>query len=614
MTIPPVEHRGGRVLVLIQARMGSTRLPGKVLVDLAGEPMLARVVARVRQVRGVDDVVVATTDLPADAAVAALCAERGWNCFRGSSDDVLDRYYRAAVAFGADVVVRITADCPLVDPRVIEQVLNAFFQRLPGIDYVCNGEPRRTFPRGLDTEVMRFCALARAWLEATTPANREHVTPYLYQHPDLFRTYNVVNEVDESDQRWTVDTAADLELVRRVYEHFRNTEFGWHDVLALLSEHPEWVDLNRCVPQKPVLVDDGRPGAHGDAGMEVAAGRAYEANKRLKGLIVGAGSIGRRHLRNLVSLGVGSLAVVEPDAGRRHTCAAEHGATVFEELTAGLAWGPDFVVIATPSHLHTELALAAARRGIALFVEKPLAHSTEGIEELAREADGRALVSQVGCNMRFHPGPMKVKDLLVRSAVGRVLCARLHVGSYLPEWRPASDYRDSYSAHQAMGGGCILDCIHEIDLACWYLGPPVEVFCTAGHLSAMDIDVEDLAVLLLRHGDGAMSEIHLDYLDRAYHRGCHIVGEAGSIAWDFRDGVVRCFEADRQAWHAFGQPDGWDVNRMYVDEMIHFLECLRGGRTTAHPIAQGASVIRLVVAAKESARRGTWVSVNGDGW
>lgn len=248
--------RRGRIVGIIQARTGSTRLPRKVLADLAGESMLGRTVQRLRRVRGVDEIVVATTTVPGDDAVAALCAERGWRCYRGSLEDVLDRYYQAAWRHGADIVVRITSDCPLLDPEVTGQVVDAFVERLPAIDYVTNGYPRRTFPRGLDTEVMRFSALTRAWHEADTPACREHVTPYLYQHPEVFRSYNVVNDADHSGHRWTVDTPEDLALVRRIYEHFGDAEFGWRDVLALLSQHPDWADLNRHVPQK-TLADGG---------------------------------------------------------------------------------------------------------------------------------------------------------------------------------------------------------------------------------------------------------------------------------------------------------------------------------------------------------------------
>lgn len=240
-----------RVVAIIQARMGSTRLPGKVMTDLGGEPVLARVVARARKARLLDEVVVATTGLEADNVIVDFCAARGWPCFRGSEEDVLDRYFRAATAFGADIVVRITSDCPLIEPEVIDLVVQRFLDG-GSVDYASNTLPPRTFPRGLDVEVMAFAALATAWREDDNPAWREHVTPYIYRHPEKFRLLSVTNEEDYSHMRWTVDTAEDLAFVRKIYEHFGAQDFAWRDVLRLLEDHPEWLEINRHVRQRQV--------------------------------------------------------------------------------------------------------------------------------------------------------------------------------------------------------------------------------------------------------------------------------------------------------------------------------------------------------------------------
>ena len=238
------------VVAVVQARTGSTRLPGKVLLDLAGQPMLARHVERLRRAQSIERVVVATTTQPADDAIVSLCTAHGWEWSRGSETDVLDRYYRTAVAHRADVVVRVTADCPLIDPEVTDRVVGEFLARQPDVDYASNGLPRRTFPRGLDTEVMRFDALERAWREDTDPASREHITPYLYRTPGRFRVHGVTNPDDQSAQRWTVDTPEDLALVRRIFEHFGHDRFSWLEVLALLADHGDWLQLNRHVRQK----------------------------------------------------------------------------------------------------------------------------------------------------------------------------------------------------------------------------------------------------------------------------------------------------------------------------------------------------------------------------
>ena len=224
-------------LALIQARMGSSRFPGKVLQDLAGRPMLWHVVHRVRGAKSVDQVVIATTDREVDDPIAKFCEREGIGCFRGNEQDVLDRFYQAAKANDADVVVRITADCPLVDPEVIDKVLSRFAQG--DCDYACN-VMRYTYPDGLDTEVFSFAALEKAWREADKPSEREHVTPYL--RTGKFRTANVESEIPVSPEkfRWTVDHPADLEFVRRVYAAFsKNGKFGFRRVFDLLKERPD---------------------------------------------------------------------------------------------------------------------------------------------------------------------------------------------------------------------------------------------------------------------------------------------------------------------------------------------------------------------------------------
>jgi spore coat polysaccharide biosynthesis protein SpsF len=239
------------VVAIIQARVGSTRLPNKVLEDLAGQPMLVRVIERAQRAKTVGSVVVATTEKPADDIIVRLCEERGWPYFRGSEEDVLDRYYQAALAFKADVIVRITSDCPLIEPEIINKVVNEFLSGYPEMEYVSNNI-KRTFPLGLDVEVMSFKTLEKTWREDHNPAWREHVTVYIIRHPEKFKTRNITNDRDYSYMRWTVDTIEDLTFVRKIYQHFQNDTFTWREVLYLLEMHPDWLEINRHVQQTVV--------------------------------------------------------------------------------------------------------------------------------------------------------------------------------------------------------------------------------------------------------------------------------------------------------------------------------------------------------------------------
>jgi len=239
-----------KVVAIVQARVGSTRLPGKVLKDVEGETMLGRVVQRLSRASLIEQILVATTDRPADDAIVEECRRCSVPVFRGDQENVLDRYFRAAQFTKADAVVRITSDCPLIDPEITDKTIAAFLQEMP--DYASNCRVR-TYPRGLDTEVMTVQALERAWLTAAQPYQRAHVTPYICEHPGEFKIVSVTAEEDFSQHRWTVDTPEDLEFVREIYARFKKREdFRWHDVLALLDGEPALMELNRSITQKAV--------------------------------------------------------------------------------------------------------------------------------------------------------------------------------------------------------------------------------------------------------------------------------------------------------------------------------------------------------------------------
>ena len=239
-----------RTVAIVQARTGSTRLPGKVMRPLLGEPLLVHVLRRVARARLVDVAAVAVPDLPQDDAIVDLGRREGWPVTRGSEMDLVSRYLDAARELDAEVVVRITSDCPLIDPGLIDDVVAALAR--DGADYASNTLEPRTYPRGLDVEAFTLAALERADREDPDPATREHATPYLRRHPELFRHARVDNPVDLSWHRWTVDTPEDFALVERIYEAFGRDDFTWLEALALVEANPDWSDLNRHVEQKTV--------------------------------------------------------------------------------------------------------------------------------------------------------------------------------------------------------------------------------------------------------------------------------------------------------------------------------------------------------------------------
>ncbi|MCZ2127873.1 MAG: glycosyltransferase family protein [Anaerolineales bacterium] len=256
-----------KVIAIIQGRMSSSRLPGKILADIAGQPMLSRVFVRTSRADSVSQTVFATTTDSSDNPVAEYCDFSGIPFARGSLYDVLDRYYQTAKEFNADVVVRITADCPVIDPALIDNVVNALLE--DEYDFVCNRLPppwNRTYPIGLDVEACTFKALEQAWQKAKEPQQREHVMPYFYEGVQLTvvsrqlsvgespRGYKVAllnHTTDFGDYRWTVDTPEDLEFMREVYNHFDGRDdFTWKEVLDLVHDHPELTQINANVKHK----------------------------------------------------------------------------------------------------------------------------------------------------------------------------------------------------------------------------------------------------------------------------------------------------------------------------------------------------------------------------
>lgn len=313
-------------------------------------------------------------------------------------------------------------------------------------------------------------------------------------------------------------------------------------------------------------------------------------------VVVGAGSIGQRHLRNLATLGVSRLAVVEPDAGRRRQACADVGARALEDLAAALATRPVAVLVCTPPDRHVAVARDALAAGAYVFVEKPIACARDAaVESLVTEArrTGRVLV---GYNLRFHSGLRRVRELVLAGRIGRLLTARAEFGQYLPEWRPGLDYRGGYIVRRD-GGGILLDASHEVDYVRWICGEVRAVYGVTGKLSALEMEAEDTAVLVLRHDGGVLSEIHLDCVQRGYSRGCKLVGSEGTIEWSFGTGLRHT--RDGASWTE--EPIAPDVNEMYVEEMRHFLACVQGRATPLVDADAAAAVLAVVEAAKQSA-------------
>ncbi|MBM4134038.1 MAG: Gfo/Idh/MocA family oxidoreductase [Nitrospira sp.] len=313
--------------------------------------------------------------------------------------------------------------------------------------------------------------------------------------------------------------------------------------------------------------------------------------------VVGCGSIGRRHLANLKSLGIRDLIVHDSAAERAQLVVGESGVRAVSTLAEGLDAKPVAVVVCTPPHMHVQVARDAVMAGADVLIEKPISDRLEGLEALVEVSAERGRVIMVGYNLRFHRGLRRMRDLVLSGAVGKVLTLQAEFGYHLASWRPKMDYRKGYFASENSGGGVLLDVSHEIDYVRWIAGEVHSVYAVAEHVSPLEIDTEDVAFLSLRFAGGHLGQVSLDCLQPGYSRWCKVTGSEGALAWEHGQGL-RSWE--NGAWREIEPAQ--DIGETYLREMEHFLACVQRRAAPSVDGIEGMQVLRIVLAAKESAR------------
>jgi predicted dehydrogenase len=316
-------------------------------------------------------------------------------------------------------------------------------------------------------------------------------------------------------------------------------------------------------------------------------------------LMVGLGSIGGRHLRNLRALGDHSILCYR--TGQGSLCEKEFDGVVNEkDLRKALQHHPDIAVISNPTAIHMETALACARSGCHLFIEKPLSSNLEGCDELMRIVRENRLITMIGCQFRFHPLLSSLKKQLDTGKVGRVAGARAEWGEYLPDWHPWEDYRQSYSARRDLGGGVTLTLIHPLDYLYWIFGPVIQTKAMSSKVPSLGTEVEDdYAEITLRHRPGIISQIHLDYLQKPPVHTLTVWGEKGRALWDYHAGsLVWLDPTGAESRETVSR--GFERNYLFLEEMRHFLECVNGCRNTMVPLEDGIEVLKIASEALKS--------------
>jgi predicted dehydrogenase len=322
----------------------------------------------------------------------------------------------------------------------------------------------------------------------------------------------------------------------------------------------------------------------------------------MRALIVSLGSIGRRHLANLRDLRPeAEIAVVRRHASATPPPGADY---LFTSLDDACDFEPEVAIVAGPASLHVKAAAELAARKIHLFIEKPLSNELEGVDELLETCAKNDLVLMVGYVLRFCPAVRRLQQELSTGRIGRLLSLRAEVGQYLPQWRPEADYREGVSAKSTLGGGAILELSHELDLALWLGGEVRALAAQTATIGDLDLDVEDLAEIILEFKNGALGSVHLDMLRRPPARRCEVAGERGVLSLDLLRKHLTLREEETGAPVDLYGPDPTDRNAMYLSELDHFLGCVEAGGCPTVGGVEGRAALALAVAAKRSAETG----------
>lgn len=333
----------------------------------------------------------------------------------------------------------------------------------------------------------------------------------------------------------------------------------------------------------------------------------------MKYLIAGLGSVGRRHLRNLVALG-------ETDIVLYRTLKATlpddelAGYPVETDLAEALKkHKPDAVIVSNPTSLHLDVAIPAAEAGCAILLEKPIAGSMERVDVLQNAVEKSGSKVLVAFQFRFHPGMVKTRALIENGEIGRVVSASVHFGEYLPAWHPWEDYRQGYAARSDMGGGVVATQCHSLDYLPWLVGKKVEcVWGFAAKLSDLEVTADDTSKIGLRFAGGALGSLHLDYNQQPPEHEFRIIGTNGTIKWNLVDGAARIYRTEKKDWDIFPLPEGWERNVMFQEQTKHFVDMVKGKVEPSCTLEDGIRVQRLIASIHRSSVTGKSINPNGD--
>lgn len=316
-------------------------------------------------------------------------------------------------------------------------------------------------------------------------------------------------------------------------------------------------------------------------------------------LIVGYGSVGKRHVNNLISIPNTEIIVCTKQKNLKFS---NKKIKTYNSLNESLKEKPDIGFVTNETSKHISVAIDLAKQRLDLFLEKPLSNSMINVKVLTKTVKKNNLITQMGCNFRFHPCLMRIKKIIDEGMIGRIIVAHAESGSYLPDWHPYEDYRLGYAAREDLGGGIVLTCIHEIDYLYWFFGDVKEIFSITGKFSDLEVTSDDMSSVILRFKNDIIAEVHLDYFQRPDFKSCKIKGTKGTIYWNSDHNEVKIYLIKENRWKTIMKLKNFQRNQMFIDEIKHFLKCVETRKPTINDVRQGTRTLEISLAIKKSSK------------
>jgi len=568
----------------------------KLLQEVEGRPIFTHMLERLKLTRHVDQIIVCTSTNPQDDPLVTLADNEGVSHFRGDEDDVVKRLSDAAAAFELDYILSITADCPFSDPEYADKIVEAY-QRTKADLIRALKLPHGAFSYGVKPEAFRKI------LQIKDQTDSEVWGRY-FTDTDLFKVYDLPIENEFHRQpslRMTLDYPEDLEFFKAVFAHLYQPGrvFSLDEILRFLRVHPEVVEINRsCAApfQKRWL---------GQSHIELKP--RYPVNRAV---VFGCGSIGQRHIRNLRTLGINEIFAVRTRLGSQQQIDPALGVKELADWNEVADCKPDVAIVSNPTSLHLETISNCLPHIRGVFIEKPLSHSLDGVERLLAQIKTQKVVSFVGLVLQFHPLVKALREALDEGRPGNPLLLQCQVGQWIEDWHPQEDYRNAYFARKDLGGGALLTLIHEVHLATELLGPASRVSCMLPNCDLLAVDVDAIADLMIQHLSGAISQIHLDMVQRPTHREGVVSCQRGWIRYNLIENIVTAQTAEPNESSVIWQKADYQLNDSYLEEMRTFLDYVRQGRVRhSYDAWKATQSLSIVTSAKIAAESNSIVTI-----